>query len=82
MEAPPHLIPYFNRCAYSGLGEIAMSLSTFPIKKRHGMEKMARIAQEFELTEFELNYLMGEIKMRQFKEQNNQRSLRTVEVPL
>ncbi|WP_340618246.1 hypothetical protein [Xenorhabdus entomophaga] len=59
-----------------------MSLATFPIKKRHGMEKMARMAQELELSEFELNYLMDEIKIRQSKERYNQRSLKFAEVPL
>ncbi|BET96491.1 hypothetical protein TCT1_14120 [Xenorhabdus sp. TCT-1] len=59
-----------------------MSLATFPIKKRYGMEQMARMAQELELSEFELNYLMDEIKIRQFKERNNQRSLKLAEVPL
>ncbi|MGJ0580584.1 hypothetical protein ACR71G_21680 [Xenorhabdus bovienii] len=59
-----------------------MSLATFPIKKRHGMEKMAQIAQELELTEFELSYLIDEIKIRQFKERNNNRSLKFAEVPL
>ncbi|OTA16546.1 hypothetical protein Xbed_03473 [Xenorhabdus beddingii] len=82
MEAPNCIISYFNRCIYSGLGEIAMSLATFPIKKRHGMEKIARMAQELELTEFELNYLMDEIKIRQSKERFNQRPLKFAEVPL
>ncbi|CDG99835.1 hypothetical protein [Xenorhabdus bovienii] len=59
-----------------------MSLATFPIKKRHGMEKMARIAQELELTEFELNYLVREITMRQYKGRDKQRSLKFAEVPL
>ncbi|CDH06848.1 hypothetical protein XBO1_2480025 [Xenorhabdus bovienii str. oregonense] len=59
-----------------------MSLATFPIKKRHGMEKMVRLAQELELTEFELNYLIDEIKIRQFKERNNYRSLKFAGVPL
>ncbi|MBD2798416.1 hypothetical protein ID856_18235 [Xenorhabdus sp. 18] len=80
MEAPTHLTPYFNRCAYSSLGEIAMSLSTFPIKKRHGMEQIARIAQEVELNDFELNYLIDEIKLRQFKVRNNQRTLKFSEM--
>ncbi|WP_099133196.1 hypothetical protein [Xenorhabdus ehlersii] len=59
-----------------------MSLATFPIKKRHGMEKIARIAQELELSEFELKHLMDEIQIRQFKARNNQRSLKFAEVPL
>ncbi len=57
-----------------------MSLATFPIKKRHGMEKIALLAQELELTEFELNYLMDEIKIRQLKSQNNRRSFKYSEV--
>ncbi|WP_446471300.1 hypothetical protein [Xenorhabdus stockiae] len=59
-----------------------MRLTRFAVKKRHGMEQIARIAQENELTESELDDLVNEIKFRLLIARGKQQTAKSKRIPL